>query len=97
MLSQIVLWRLDLVDDVGTSTCVTLGLAQVVDVVLVLEGCGAVLLVLEDFGQDAFSLSGVRVSVVLNGHASAVNSVKLTFNLASRRSLTAWIGATLSH
>lgn len=82
MLTKVVLRRFDLVDDVSTSpTGISLSLTQVIDVVLMLEGSSSILLVLENFSEDAFSLCRVVVSVVLDRHAPAMNSIELTFDV----------------
>ena len=67
MLSQVIRGRFDLVDDARTSSVsASLCLAQVVNIVLVLESSGTVLLIFENLGQDSLSLCRVRVSVVLD-------------------------------
>ena len=80
MLTEVVCWRLHL--DVDTSPAgIALSLAQVVNVVLVLEGGCSILLVLENLGQDPFGLRRVGVGVVLDRHSSAMNGVELTFDV----------------
>ena len=67
MLSQVVRGRFDLVDNARTSPVgASLCLAQVVNIVLVLESCGTVLLIFENLGQDSLGLCRVGVSVVLD-------------------------------
>ena len=99
MLSKIVCRRFDLVDDARTSSIrLPLCLTDMVDVVLMLESSGPVLLVFEYFSQNTFGLSWVGISVVLDWHASTMNSVELTlYVLASWWSLTARVGIALRH
>lgn len=65
---------------------VSLGLVHVVDIILVLVAMEtlSIVLVFKDFGENAFILRLtilVQLSVVLDVHASSVNSIELILNL----------------
>ena len=112
MLSQVVVWRLQLFDDIWRSRTssleshVPVRLVHMIDVVLVLHSLSSVL-ILEYFCEDSF---GTRwharviygaVSSILYAHSSSVDGVELVFHsVSSGRALTSGcprIIATLSH
>lgn len=108
MLPQVVVWRLQLLDDVR-STCspaleshVAVRLIHVIDVVLVLHGL-SVMLILEYFCEDTLGAGWhtrvVSIASVLYAHTSSVDRVELVLDsAASGRALATgrpWIIAAL--
>ena len=100
MLSQIVIWRLQLFDNVWCTTsisCVELHLAMslvhVINVVLMLVvlHCLPVMLVLENLCEDSFCAGGdasvvdSTSTIILNAHSSSMNCIELVLCIIGSR------------
>jgi hypothetical protein len=80
--AEVVGRRFDLIDNAWSSTvAISLSLTHMVNIILMLEILLSILLIFKDFRQNSFCLGGVRICVILNGHTTAMDRVKLPFHV----------------